>query len=400
MPLPPKIMKNRPVVILLLFSLAAAGCQGNPQVRRVVDSYNSELRQVEDLVYLLEQDIQVLEQENGKLRRQLERGGGSSGSSSSGSGRTRSESRGGGDSDLMPPVVEGPGVEMPDPEPPSRPAPRPLNKPAITEEPDIGPVLDPPTKKPAKEPADRVKPTRHEQNVAAGDESSQPVTAAPQKLEPEVTDKNVTHLHLNPLHTCGTDFDHSPGDDGLTILLEPRNGANQYVPLAGTVSVVVLDPNKNGDDTRIARWDFTPAETAEKLQRGTNRGIQLKLPWPAKPPENARLDVFVRYETADGKKLQAEKEVIVALPGQFSERWTPRPADRKRRSRTETEVARAIEPQSAVATPLTAIESPAIETPAANIPAAEKAPTATPPAGLSERPAGTKPTKPTWSPTR
>ena len=74
-------MKNRPVVMFLLFSLAAAGCQGNPQVRRVVDSYNAEARQMEDMIYLLEQDIQVLEQENSQLKRQIERGGGASGSS-------------------------------------------------------------------------------------------------------------------------------------------------------------------------------------------------------------------------------------------------------------------------------------------------------------------------------
>ena len=66
-------MKNPPVVLLLLLSLAAAGCQGNPQVRRVVDSVQAENRQLEDFVYLLEQDIQVLEQENHKLRRQIER---------------------------------------------------------------------------------------------------------------------------------------------------------------------------------------------------------------------------------------------------------------------------------------------------------------------------------------
>lgn len=394
-------MKNRLLLLLLPFTLAAAGCQGNPQVRRVVDSYNAEARQMEDMIYLLEQDIQVLEQENSILRRQIE-GGGTGGRSSSGTGRTRTAPRrGSSNPDLNPPEIEGPPeVEMPDPTPPRTPsgtrpgAPRPLNKPALQEEPDVGPLLEPPLKKPAKEAA-HVKPTQHEQVAAA----------EPKRLEPEVTDKKVTHIHLHPLHTCGTDFDHAPGDDGLTVLIEPRNGANQYVPLAGTVSVVVLDPKKNGEDARIARWDFSPAETAEKLQQGTNHGIQLKLPWPAKPPENARLDVFVRYESPEGKKLQAEKEVIVALPGQFSQRWTPRPADRQRKSRAEMEVARAIEPKAAAEIPLSDIESPAekpaTEKPAAENTPAEKAPALiTPPAGLSERQAGEKPTKPKWGPTR
>ncbi|MGI8979666.1 MAG: hypothetical protein ACR2FY_10595 [Pirellulaceae bacterium] len=372
-------MKNRPVAVLLLFSLAAAGCQGNPQVRRVVDSYNAEARQMEDMIYLLEQDIQVLEQENNQLKRQIERGGGATGAGSSGTRRSGIPPRREEDSDLTPPVVEGlPEVEPMIP-------PRPLNRPALPAEPDIGPVLDPPSRKPAAGPASRVKPTGHEQNVADAEAK-----------EPEVADKNVTHIHLSGLHTCGMDLDHQPGDDGLSILIEPRNAANQFVPLAAPVSVVVLDPNKTGEDARLARWDFTAAEATEKLVKGDTRGIHLKLPWPAKPPASARLEVFVRYETPDGKKLQGEKEVFIALPGQFSQRWTPRPADRQRKSRSEPIVAAANEPRvAAVPPPLTAIEPPAEKPAAENTP-----PRLMPPAGLSERQAGEKPAKPKWSPTR
>src|SRR5262245_10320659 len=96
-------MKNRAVVILLLFALAAAGCQGNPQVRRVVDSVQAEARQMEDLIYLLEQDIQVLEQENAKLKRQVDRGGGTTGSSG-----TRRPPKKEENPDLNPPLVEPP----------------------------------------------------------------------------------------------------------------------------------------------------------------------------------------------------------------------------------------------------------------------------------------------------
>jgi hypothetical protein len=372
-------MKNRIVAILLLFALAAAGCQGNPQVRRVVDSVQAEARQMEDMIYLLEQDIQVLEQENAKLKRQVERGGDPTGSSG-----TRGRIAPRNEDDLNPPVVEPPPGEMPD-LPPARPsAPRPLNRSMRPTEPDIGPVLDPPAKKVAKGPAGKIKPTGHEQSITT------------EATEPEVTDKNVTHIHLNPLHTCGMDFDHAPGDDGLSILIEPRNGANQFVPLACPVSVVVLDPSKNGDDARVARWDFSQAQTAEKLQQGDLRGIHLKLPWPAKPPENVRLEVFVRYETPAGKKLQAEKEIFATLPGQYSQRWTPRPAERQRKKPSEALVAETNEPRIAAAPPpLTAIESPAEKKPA------EKSPRLNaPPAGLSERQPGEKPAKPKWAPTR
>src|SRR6185369_9600672 len=99
-------MKNRLVAILLLFALAAAGCQGNPQVRRVVDSVQAEARQMEDMIYLLEQDIQVLEQENAKLKRQV-------GGSAAGSFGTRRPPKKEENPDLTPPLVEPPEVEMP-----------------------------------------------------------------------------------------------------------------------------------------------------------------------------------------------------------------------------------------------------------------------------------------------
>jgi hypothetical protein len=380
-------MKNRLAFLLLMFVLAAAGCQGNPQVRRVVDSYNAENRQLEDYIYLLEQDIQVLEQENGQLRRRIEGGGAANGAGSSAPRRGGLIPRGGGrNSEQNPPEIEGPPeIEMPETLPRTRPeAPRPLNKPAVQDEPDIGPLLEKPANS-AKKPPAEARPAHAEIPVAE-------LT----KSEPEVTDKKVTHIQLSPLHTCGMDFDHAPGDDGVSILIEPRNAANQFVPLAGPVSVVVLDPNKNGDDARIARWDFSQEQSAEKLAQGASRGIHLKLPWPTKPPESARLEVFVRYATPEGQKLQADKEILVALPGQFSQRWTPRAADGQRKSRMEASVAKANERRVAVVPPAPApLESPAEK------PVAEEAPALiTPPAGLSERQAGEKPARPKWGPTR
>jgi hypothetical protein len=157
-----------------------------------------------------------------------------------------------------------------------------------------------------------------------------------EQSEPEPVDPKVTHIFLNPLLTGGDDFDRQPGDDGLSILLEPRNKADKYVPAAGAVSVVVLDPSKQGDAARVARWDFDLATTKQKLQRvAPARGIHLQMPWPAKAPASNKLQLFVRYETADGRKLQAEREIFVTLPGQYSHRWTPRPPDRPRHDPAE-----------------------------------------------------------------
>ena len=51
--------------------------------------------------------------------------------------------------------------------------------------------------------------------------------------------------------------------------------------------------------------------------------MYVECPWPDRPPENNRLHLFVRYTTRDGRKLEADQSVEVALPGEKAARWTP-----------------------------------------------------------------------------
>ena len=91
------------------------------------------------------------------------------------------------------------------------------------------------------------------------------------------------------------------------------------------MSVVVLDPalrDEEGKAACVARWDFTAAETAAMFRRsGANRAIHLTMTWPGDPPKHGKLHLFVRYVTADGRKLEADQPIEVALPGEKSARW-------------------------------------------------------------------------------
>ena len=79
--------------------------------------------------------------------------------------------------------------------------------------------------------------------------------------------------------------------------------------------------------------------------------IHLTMAWPGDPPAHHKLHLFVRYVTADGRKLQADQPIEVALAGDRTTRWTPsdrRPTDRaadrqaasESRDRDETPTAR------------------------------------------------------------
>ena len=150
-----------------------------------------------------------------------------------------------------------------------------------------------------------------------------------ENAQPEPIDGRVTHLFLNPLQTHGANFDSNPGDDGLALVLEPRNQSGQFVPQAGALSIVVLDPNKTGDAARVARWNLDEKLVSQRIDRSqAAHGIRLQLPWAGGPPATSQVKLFVQYQTADGRKLEAQHDVTLNPSSQASQRWTPRPGDR------------------------------------------------------------------------
>ena len=290
---------NTRICILLLGSLAAlAGCGPNPYVASQIDELHRVRRDLEDMVYELQYENQAYAQELEACRQQLQQSG-------DGSGRPSGPRIG------APPLGdEGPGI-MP---------------PSV----DYG--------QPVAPDADQGQ-LRSEQGGELEDDLSLPGELPPPRgasrqpmgdnvVEPEPIDTRVTHIVLIPDRTHGRNFDGRLGDDGVTVVVEPRNADDQFVPRPGPISVVVLDPAQEGDAARVARWDFDGEEIGYRLRKGSRstRGIDLKLPWPDQPPASGELHVFVRYETDDGRKLEIDGPLVVTLPGRVSQRWTPRPA--------------------------------------------------------------------------
>ena len=378
--------------LLAALSLIAVltGCAG-PQVRAHIDSVNAEYRQLEDYVY-------CLEDENAKLQRQLdyERGlGGVPRRPNSRPGTTDAPSD---TDDLNPPTIE-PGTPTTPPAGSSRSSvQRPKTSPAsagTNEKLELSPPL---IEIPGA--AEKGAPATEDLPTPAVPRELRP--AAPEAIPPPPADTKVTHIFLNPLLTGGVDFDRQLGDEGLSIVLEPRNAADEYVPVAGAVSVVVLDPAKEGEAARIARWDFTLTATQQKLQTASGaKGIHLEMPWPASPPTANQLKLFVRYETADGRPLQSERDIYITPPGQIAQRWTPRPPDRPRTVAAPTATSPPLPLGEGRGESAEILKEPA-PAPAPSI-VSKIEPTA-PPHLLSPPPATTdakaKPAPPVWSPNR
>lgn len=144
---------------------------------------------------------------------------------------------------------------------------------------------------------------------------------------PRGDSRHVASIALDRMLTGGISSESSPGDQGLLVVVEPRDRSGRTVDAPAEMSIVVIDPALEGDAARVARWDFTTAETAAMFRRTSEgRAIHVTTAWPAEPPSHHQLHLFVRYVTIDGRKLQADQPIDVALPGDKTAR---RPAEKR-----------------------------------------------------------------------
>ena len=123
----------------------------------------------------------------------------------------------------------------------------------------------------------------------------------------------VAQITLHPSLTGGIGTNGHAGDEGLLSGgRTPRDFAGNIINVPGKISVALLDPALNGEQARLARWDFSAAASQTMMRAGSQPGIHLRLPWVSTPAHD-RLKVFVRYTTRDGKLLQTERLIGVAV---------------------------------------------------------------------------------------
>lgn len=147
--------------------------------------------------------------------------------------------------------------------------------------------------------------------------ASRSASAVP--FTPSGDSRRVAGIALNRTLTGGINAGDRSGDQGLLVVLEPRDRAGRTVDAPAEISIVVLDPglkDEEGKAARVARWDFSAAETTAMFRRtGATGAIHLMMTWPEDPPKHSKLHLFVRYVTADGRKLEANQPIEVALAG-------------------------------------------------------------------------------------
>lgn len=342
---------TRMCALVLGLLLALGGCRRrDPYTDAYLEIVSAEKRDLEDQIYALEDQLEEAKRELARAQARTSRPLRSSPRGSSAPSTPKAEPDVGpimDDNDLIPPMIDPgvpvePKIELPPIEAtPSRPSVRPFTRPPAAQPMStqrMKPEEAPEELEPTPDPQTGSEPEELPEGIQASAEEELPpeVEAAPQAEsaptfrkpsfdEAELIDTEIASLFINPFRTAGVDLDQQPGDDGLELLIEPRNAAGQFVPQAGNMTVVVLDPAAEGDAARVARWEISKTEVGRRmLDTRPERGIRMQLKWPEKRPEHAKLKLFVRYEAPDGRLIESHSDVFIALPGQLSQRWTPR----------------------------------------------------------------------------
>jgi len=339
-------MKPWPVSVLLAGCLALAGCRTDPNIvllERELRLQEDRIYQLEDCVDEYEQMLESCRRELATLRRQLKSQqysvdteplppGGARMPRAVTEPARRAGTRGAEDTIIVkPPKVEPgqpanelpekfrtpskPGTQQlpdkPEPEPPAyRPEPLPNGAEAGYRRAEVasrvgqipGPML----------------PGLHEPEVLSGGADDSAHAAAAKDS------RNVASITLNPLLTGGYNKRRRSGSEGVMVVIQPRDAEGRLVEAPGEVSIAVIDPALEGPAGRIARWDFSADEIARSFRNTiVGRAIELEMPWPANPPQNDQLHLFVRYITSDGRKLHADRPIRVNPPLEVLERAEP-----------------------------------------------------------------------------
>lgn len=267
---------------VVLICLAAIGCRRAPHMDAYFEMLNAEKRALEDRLYALEYDHEQALKELEAYR--AEAGG-------------NGESRAVDDSELPEEPDAMPEIELP---------------PGFEE--GTGDAVDDSVLRPDSNRSDGRKTGGGTNGPAIGFATE------------TVADERIQRIFINPRLTKSEDFDLRPGDDGLTVMIEPRNKDGQFVPKPGPVTIVLLDPSKTDEAARYARWDFDESVTRKVLRTDSlDRGLYFRVPWPDTPPDADRLHLFVRYVTEDGRRLEADREIAVRPPEQDTASWSVRP---------------------------------------------------------------------------
>ncbi|MBM4072119.1 MAG: hypothetical protein FJ271_24810 [Planctomycetes bacterium] len=131
---------------------------------------------------------------------------------------------------------------------------------------------------------------------------------------PEVAAHTVTvqKITLGRM-TGGTDIDGCYGDDGLLVVVEPRDCENQTLKAPGSLHIMALAVDPHGLKAPVGTWDVPPDQLRYTWKQGLlSNGYSVTVPFQV-PPMTENVRVAVRLVMPDGRTFETDKDVKVKL---------------------------------------------------------------------------------------
>ncbi len=146
----------------------------------------------------------------------------------------------------------------------------------------------------------------------------------PKKNTEVVQDHRVRQIDFHPGLCRGLNNDGKPGEEGIALVLVPRNIKQEFIPTSGKVTIVMEETSDSGT-RRLGRWEYRPEEAAELLEPvGSSQGIHLQLLWQEAVPETHVVDVYVRFTDEQGIAMVNHRQIHLRKSLQGQSTWTPR----------------------------------------------------------------------------
>jgi hypothetical protein len=120
--------------------------------------------------------------------------------------------------------------------------------------------------------------------------------------------------------TGGVDEDGIPGDEGLMVVVVPRDEDGAAVKVPGGLQIAAWEITPAGMKNPIGHWNVSAEKVRPTWRSGfISTGYFVAVPWQTYP-STEKVRVAVRFTTLDGRAFEADKDIFVKV-------CSPRPGD-------------------------------------------------------------------------
>lgn len=146
------------------------------------------------------------------------------------------------------------------------------------------------------------------------------------RIPTKPTDSRVREIDWHPTMCRAQNSDGKPGDDGLYLVLIPRNTAGQFVPSLGALTLVVEETLADGSVARIGRYEFSDVELKDYLEPvGSAPGLHIPIQWTEQRPAGTSVEVYAKLAMPDGSTMVNRRTIPLRKTTALGpSTWTPR----------------------------------------------------------------------------